>query len=241
MTAQTLAVDYSFARPSLADIKAAGYVAVGRYLGADTSKCISRDEARRIHRKGLGIFLVFENAANRALGGKTAGVVDAHAAVNQANAVGLPKNCPIFFAVDFDTTAAQVRPYFEGVFSVLGDRSGVYGGIKVTEGLRDMIAYRWQTAAWSAGQVDPNAHLYQRLKMTHPIPQCDENVICHPFPLWVRRQGRLRRAVALTRGKAVEKARAVLATAKGRGRRAKLIAAAQAALDKIRPFPKKKH
>lgn len=239
MTSQTLAVDYSFARPPLAEIKAAGYTAVGRYLGGTADKQLTRAEARRIHRKGLGIFLVFEGAANRALGGKTSGVLDAHSALTAANALGFPATCPIFFAVDFDATPDQVRAYFEGVKSILGDRSGVYGGIKITEGLRDLIPYRWQTAAWSAGQVDPEAHLYQRLQMTHPIGGCDEDVICHPFPTWKRKPSRVARAVALTRGKIVDRAQALLGKAKGKGKRAAWLAQAKAALNKIRPFPKK--
>jgi len=179
---QTLAVDYSFSRPSPATIKSHGYTAVGRYLGGSSGKRITRDEATSLHAAGLGIWLVWETSADRARSGNAGGVSDAHAAAAAALAVGYPTSCPLFFAVDFDATPAQVSAYFAGIRSVLGNRAGIYGGIKVTEA--GLAHWRWQTAAWSGGKVDPAAHLYQRTKMTHPIGGCDENVICHPIPLW---------------------------------------------------------
>lgn len=178
---QTLAVDYSFARPSLATIRSQGFVAVGRYLGNSSSKLITDAEAKQIRAHGLGLWLVWETTAVRATAGHAAGVADAKAARAQAAKVGYPTNAPIFFAVDFDATPAQVRSYFEGVHSVLGGRTGVYGGIRVTEGLRDLCPFRWQTAAWSGGKVDPECHLYQRIGS--PISGTDVNVICREFPM----------------------------------------------------------
>lgn len=177
---ETLAVDYSFSRPSPATIKSHGYHAVGRYLGGSASKQITKAEAASLHAAGLGIWLVYETSADRARSGKAGGVSDAHAAVKAANALGYPTRCPIFFAVDFDATAAAVSAYFAGVISVLGDMAGVYGGIKVA----GLATWTWQTAAWSGGELSPKAHLYQRVKMTHPISGCDENVICRPIPVW---------------------------------------------------------
>lgn len=181
---QTLAVDYSFSRPAPSVIAHNGYVAVGRYLGGSASKDLTRGEAAALHTAGLGIWLVWEGVASRAKDGYGAGQADARAAQAAAAALGYPSECPLFFAVDFDAQPGDVRPYFQGVKSVVGARAGVYGGIRVTEGLRDLIPYRWQTVAWSGGQVDPEAHLYQRAAMKRPIAGCDENVICHPFPMW---------------------------------------------------------
>lgn len=177
---ETLAVDYSFSRPSPATIKAHGYTAVGRYLGGTPDKQLTKAEAATLHAAGLGIWLVFESTADRAKAGRAAGVADAKTARSKAAALGYPAACPIFFAVDFDAAASTVSAYFDGVKSVLGDRAGVYGGINVV-GLAD---WAWQTTAWSGGRLSPHAHLYQRVKMTNPVPGCDENVVCRPIPVW---------------------------------------------------------
>jgi hypothetical protein len=180
---QNLAVDYSFSRPAAAAIKSAGYTAVGRYLGGSAGKQLTKSEAAALHSAGLGIWLVYESTANRALAGKVAGAADAKAAAADAAALGYPVGCPIFFAVDFDAAPAQVAAYFDGVRSVLGDRAGVYGGYKITTA--GLAPWRWQTAAWSGGKLDQAAHLYQRVRMTHPISGCDENVICKALPVWL--------------------------------------------------------
>jgi hypothetical protein len=181
-----LALDYAFIRPTPERIKAAGYVAVGRYLGGGMAKDITRVEAAALHAVGLPIFLVFEGVAARAMSGRPGGEADAYAAKSAAAALGYPTSCPIFFAVDFDADPASVRPYFEGVHAVLDGRTGVYGGIRVTKGLRDLAPYRWQTCAWSGTDVDPQAHLYQRQRpsVAHPIGGTDEDVILTAFPMW---------------------------------------------------------
>lgn len=176
------AVDYSFARPDPATIKAAGYDVVLRYLGGTTGKQLSGGEAAKLHAAGLSIGLVYESTADRAAAGRAAGVHDATTALAAANALGYPAACPIFFAVDFDARPAQVAAYFAGVDAVLGPRAGIYGGFAVTTA--GLAAYRWQTKAWSHGQVDPAAHLVQQLAMSHPIAECDEDTIQHPIPLW---------------------------------------------------------
>lgn len=202
----SLAVDYSFSRPSPAAIKSSGYVAVGRYLGGSSAKQISKAEADALHAAGLGIWLVWEGAADRAAQGRAAGVADAHSALASARALGYPDSAPLFFAVDFDANPSVVRPYFAGVKSVLGNRTGVYGGIRVTQALADLAPYRWQTAAWSGGKVDTNAHLYQRIKMTHPVSGCDENLIQKAFPMWVPTPAKPTPTVPGTGGANIERA-----------------------------------
>lgn len=182
---ETLAVDYSDADPTPSTIRGHGYVGAGRYIALGTSnKHLEHAEVRALHAAGLGIWVIGEGLANRATAGHAAGVTDARAVLAAANALGVPKACPLFLAVDFDAAPDAVRPYFEGAKTVLGKRLGVYGGIRVTMGLRDLCDWRWQTAAWSGGRLDPQAHIYQRVKMTNPISGCDENVICRPIPLW---------------------------------------------------------
>lgn len=187
-----LGVDYSFSHPDLHTVKNAGYSDIGRYLpGFGTSnKWLTPAEVQTAHSLDMGIWVVVEGSGQRATAGHAAGAQDAKEALRQANKIGLPSNCPIFFAVDFDATPNQVRPYFHGVVSVLGHRAGDYGGLHIVEA--GLTTWHWQTCAWSSvnGQavVSSHAHIYQRLKPTvaHPISGTDENVLLKPFPLWTK-------------------------------------------------------
>ncbi len=161
-------VDYSWARPGGAAIKAKGYHFAARYLSHNTTgKTITAGEVADLHGHGLGIALVWEEGASDALGGNARGVADGHAALSQANALGFPAHLPIYFAVDFDATPAQQVPidaYLRGAASVLSaGRVGVYGGYYVVKRCfqNGTAAFGWQTLAWSGGQVLPAAHLYQ--------------------------------------------------------------------------------
>lgn len=70
----------------------------------------------------------------------------------------MPAGRPIYFAVDEDTTVGpNITAYFQGVNHVLGvARSGAYGDYKVIDALFNahLIAWGWQTYAWSGGQWD---------------------------------------------------------------------------------------
>jgi hypothetical protein len=149
-----------------------------RYLSTDASKNLSRGEADALAAQGIWSGVVWETTAGRALAGQAAGAADARAAVAQASACGMPGTRPIFFAVDTDTTWSAVRPYFQGVASVLPpSRIGVYGGIKVVSGAADsgLVAWYWQATAWSAGRWDPRAHIRQLGYITIGGVQCDKN------------------------------------------------------------------
>lgn len=160
-------LDYSWGRPDLATVAAAGYSFIARYLSYDGGKNISPDEAARIQSLGMDIVLVWETTAKRVLSGWPGGISDAATALGQANTVGLPSTAPIYFAVDYDTPEgdqATIDQYLRGAASVLGpERVGVYGSYYVVERslTNGSARYGWQTLAWSGGQVSSRAHVYQ--------------------------------------------------------------------------------
>ena len=157
-------VDYSSGRPSGAALAAAGVGFAARYVSHTSSKNITASEAADLAAHGVWTVLVWETTANRAGAGKSAGIADATEALAQATAAGMPAGRPLYFAVDWDANPSVVVPYFQGVASVLGlDRTGAYGGYKVIKYLLDhgLIAWAWQTAAWSGGQWDARAHIRQ--------------------------------------------------------------------------------
>ncbi len=160
--------DYAWSRPTVAAMKAAGVEFVCRYLSHDTTgKNATLAEVQTLRAAGMAIVLVWETTASRALAGMGAGQADAVDALSQARGLGLPDDRPIFFAVDFDATAAQqpkINDYFSGVASVIGlNRTGMYAGYGPISMAFDAgkIRYGWQTLAWSGGKWDGRAGIQQ--------------------------------------------------------------------------------
>ncbi|MEA5366111.1 DUF1906 domain-containing protein [Amycolatopsis sp., V23-08] len=162
------ALDYSQGRPTGAAVKAAQHVGVVRYAGTPgRTKNITRAEYLDMDRQGVGVALVFEDAAGDALKGRPRGVTAAQAIVADAAAVGFPASRPLYFAVDQDITGQMgtVLEYFRGIGSVLGGRpAGVYGEADVLDAVLDagLARFGWQTVAWSRGRTAKTRHLYQR-------------------------------------------------------------------------------
>src|SRR5664280_2329536 len=164
-------LDYSSGRPDLKRVKSLGYGFCVRYLFAPMpgGKGVSKVEATAIRAAGLGLVVVYEEYAGRAKEGTASGVADGHIALAFARAIGFPENKPIYFAVDFNVTTAQlpvVDLYLRGVASVIGlARVGVYGSYAVVEHCQSIQSakFYWQTYAWSGGKVSPHVHLLQYL------------------------------------------------------------------------------
>lgn len=179
-------VDYPWARPGGAALKAAGVTGVLRYLSHDVTKSLLRPEADDLAAHGISMAVVYEDLATRAGEGYTAGAIDAATAVKMANGtqpkytdLAMPSDRPIYLAADFDASWPQVAPYYAGAASILGqDRVGVYGGLAVISGAAN-AGYRWlwQAAAWSHGQWHPKATLHQPIQETTINgAQCDVDV-----------------------------------------------------------------
>lgn len=174
-------VDYAWSHPSPASLRAAGKQFACRYLSTDTSKSLSAAEAEALAAAGIASVVVWETTAKRTLDGKTAGAADAKTAAAQAAACGMPDSRPIYFAVDFDATAAQqtaISAYFDGAASVLGlDRVGIYGGYYPVKRTLDAgkATWAWQTIAWSGGKWDTRAVIRQGAQATIGGVSCDLN------------------------------------------------------------------
>lgn len=162
-------IDYSAAYPSPAAVKAAGYAGAVRYLrkeGASRVLPITAQERTGYHAQGLAVALVYQHVSKtRVTEGHAAGVHDARWALARAADIGIPNPRAIYFAVDDDHDPARVNGYFRGAAEVLGAaRTGAYGSYRVVKHLLDakLIAYAWQTVAWSGGKREPRAALFQR-------------------------------------------------------------------------------
>ena len=158
-------VDLSWGRPGAKNIKAAGYDGVIRYLSRDTSgKTLSAPERDEYFAEGLSIHLVFEDGSQNALQGHAQGLADGKVALVQAKALGMPKGYGIYYAIDFNATAAQlsgvIHDYEQGFAEALNGyySCAPYGGFNTVSALGGTS---WQTCAWSNGKIAKNANIYQ--------------------------------------------------------------------------------
>jgi hypothetical protein len=112
-------------------------------------------------------------------------VADAQTALSLHTAAGGPASAPIFFSVDEDIDAKTWKSlavqWFRGINSVLGvGRTGIYGGRNqcgwaIADGVVGASTspghrWAWQTKAWSRGEREPAAVLFQREVVTASDP-----------------------------------------------------------------------
>lgn len=117
--------------------------------------------------------------------GHDGGVADAQTAQRLHTAAGGAASAPIFFSIDEDIDASTWKSvaveWFRGINSVLGvDRTGIYGNSRacawaIDDGVigRSTSAghwWAWQTTAWSHGEREPRAVLYQAVVNTPSSP-----------------------------------------------------------------------
>ena len=181
-------IDFAERRIPPDQIKSAGYDGVVNYVsesrpGANfEAKPITREYADALRAAGLQIVSNFQYGKpgwpdpSDFTRGYDGGVADAQTALRLHTAAGGGNSAPIFFSVDdnidantWDTLAIN---WFRGINSILGvGRTGIYGHVQACRwAIRDgMIGksstpghvWAWQTKAWSNGDREPAAVLYQ--------------------------------------------------------------------------------
>lgn len=161
-------VDYSYSHPDPRGLAVAGKRFAARYVGYGGSlKKLSVVEAQALADNGIAIVAHLEGTASWMMGGRQAGIDGMRAALAHAAQLGMPEDRPFYLACDFDCTTAQwptVRECLQGAASVAGlHRVGVYGGYRTVDwALRDgVVAWAWQTYAWSAGRWHAKAQAQQ--------------------------------------------------------------------------------
>jgi hypothetical protein len=190
-------IDFAARKIPAEDISAAGYDGVVGYVsdsrpGANFgAKPITREYADAL--RGAGLHIVSNFRYGKPGGvvpsdftrGFSGGVQDAQTAIRLHQDAGGTDCAPIIFSVDDDIDLATWNTvaveWFRGINSILGvERTGIYGhsracawavqdgvvGHSTTPGRR----WVWQTRAWSAGQREPTAVLYQGIVDTASSP-----------------------------------------------------------------------
>lgn len=178
-------------------IKAAGfggalvYVSELRPGATFDFKPVTRDYADRLRASGLQIVSCYQfgkpgwPTPSDFTRGYDGGVADAQTALRLHGAAGGPASAPIFFSVDEDIDASAWKnlgvQWFRGINSVLGvGRTGIYGGRRqcgwaIADGVVGSSTspghrWAWQTKAWSRGEREPAAVLFQREVVTASDP-----------------------------------------------------------------------
>lgn len=162
-------VDYSWARPGGKTLKDAGKSFAVRYLYPDGQggKGLDASELADLQANGIEVPVVFESYVSRVREGRAAGVQDAKTSQSVLESLGLPKNLPVYFAVDYDAPESDqplIDEYLRGCADVIGvDRVGVYGGYYIVKrcAQNGTAKWFWQTYAWSGGQWYAGNHIEQ--------------------------------------------------------------------------------
>lgn len=163
------AVDFSFARYTVAQLKSAGVTAVIRYL-TGPGKAISPIELAADLMGGLQVVLAFENNATDASGGYSTGQAYAIQANSALTTLSLPTSTPVYFAADTDyPNPSDAVPYYQGIASVRpGSGNGCYGEAKLIDICMayGLVHFGWESESSSFpgnGALDPNVALWQRV------------------------------------------------------------------------------
>lgn len=179
----------------LAALKAAGVATIIRYLdpiGPSNPKCIKPAEAHAIAAAGLRLGLVNEGWGDFAHGGISAGAGerDGDWCAQYMASMGAPNGACIYFAVDVDASAAQIRklviPYFSAIDAALKARAakyrvGVYGSGDVCAAV---MAARLADLSWlscSTGWSGSRAYLAaNKWALRQHVPATIAGIDCDP-------------------------------------------------------------
>lgn len=174
-----LAIDYAWQHPDPAQVRAAGYDAVLRYVSTDPSKDLSPLEASGLHAAGLGIGLIFETTAQRALESSAAGGQDGAVMLARLRSLGAEIGTPALVNVgdwapgpaDLGAIEAYYLAY-RGQLAEYQPGAGGYG----TGWVIDQLAATWPLDLWwqnaindqgtPGDQVVAAASIYQRIRPT---------------------------------------------------------------------------
>ncbi|MEB3034389.1 DUF1906 domain-containing protein [[Mycobacterium] nativiensis] len=191
-------VDFADRLVSPEQLKAAGfhgalvYVSELRPGATFDFKPATRDYTDRLRAAGLQVVSCYQfgkpgwvSSPSDFTRGYDGGVADARTALRLHTTAGGPQTAPIFFSVDEDIDSKAWKSlavqWFRGINSVLGvARTGIYGGARqLAWAVADDVIghstspghrWAWQTRAWSGGDREPTAVLFQREIVTATDP-----------------------------------------------------------------------
>jgi hypothetical protein len=179
-----LGIDYAWNGPTPQEIKDSGYTFALRYASHDPKKDLTNNERIALHAAGIGVGIIWETTAGRALSGAAAGIEDGHDFAVRLIDLAWPAGVMVYAAVDFDVQPSQVntvREYVNSMSTVLGRPVSVYGGYMIA----DWFRRSWQTYAWSHGQWSDHAAIRQvHNGITVGGADCDRDELYDDSVIW---------------------------------------------------------
>jgi len=194
------ALDFSFSRPPVTQLKNAGIAGVIRYVTGQ-GKAIDKPEFDSYVNASIPVALVFEQDTTSWRGGAGTGLAHGRLARQTASGIGFPKSRPIYAAYDTDiapgsTDWVAAISYQTGFNTGAGGVQGAYAEAALLDELlnRGLIKWAWQTESrgFPGNSIDdPRACLIQRTWHTLAgvdAHQVDENDVFatdwgqHPAP-----------------------------------------------------------
>lgn len=176
------AVDFSFARYTAAQCKAAGITAVGRYL-TGPGKAISEVELAGFLFGGIQVWTTFEVNATDASGGSALGEQYGAEANAAWSALHQPESNPTYFAADTDySNPEQAVPYYQGLAQARSAlTNGCYGEGDLIDLLfrEGLIGFGWESESTSFpgnANQSSNAAIWQKVNGA-ALPDTDADVL----------------------------------------------------------------
>jgi peptidoglycan hydrolase-like protein with peptidoglycan-binding domain len=193
-------IDYAVKPTALTydSLKTKGHKFIARYINgtAHTSKpsykCINKTEMSQILASGLGLILIFEKTATRAIPGSIAlakqyGIQDATEAASDIAYLGYPSDAFLIVAAgDTDITSSNVYQavaYWTAFNDNISNPCGVYGDyelINALAGSECSLFSQTNAAGWSKGRISPYTHLLQ----TSTFNGYDGNIVLRPTSIY---------------------------------------------------------
>lgn len=179
----------------------AGYSGVLRYLSPNSAtfptKQVTQAEVAVIHAAGMSVGFVYETNGNAAAYfSANQGSYDVQRACGTADMLNIPKDVPLFFAVDFDASEddlnGPVGDYFKAIHAGMtanGRLVGVYGsGLSCATLIGLGLAhYTWlaMSTGWSGyeGWKD-KCSILQHVSTAVAGIACDTNTVVNLETLW---------------------------------------------------------
>ncbi len=179
----------------LPQLRAAGIDTIIRYyMRGSSSKVIRRAEAQALAAAGFRLGIVYEGAGDRLVSfSEDIGYRDAaHCRQYGRSEIGQPAGSAVYFAVDADFSAAQIKsniiPYFRGVAHAFGEdnglpryRTGVYGSGAVCQAIADAGLAELTWVSCSTGWSGSKAFLASgRWNLRQYLPKMIAGLDCDP-------------------------------------------------------------
>lgn len=154
-------------------------------------KMLTLKEAAEAHSQGIDLGFVYETTGTTWQGGHDAGYADGIRAYGALRSLGVPFSAGCFHAVDSPVpkfAMGAVIEWMRGVLLGMRDyRTGVYGDYDVIKAIAASYpqVFRWQTKAWSGGNIASDAALLQLGSTTIAGINADFDVAYQPhFGQW---------------------------------------------------------